>query len=157
MNDRSEKLSRLEEQFYEVERIVNYLNIRPKAYDMDELYYSNELHTLKMIKDNEGINQNELAEKTYRMKGATSVMVNKLEEKGLIEKKKDKTDRRHSRLYLTKKGEEVNENHIKYDRQVFEKWVEDMPVTEEQLDTTIYVLGEWIKYFRGKLYKSYND
>ncbi len=66
----------------------------PKYYGTEELLYTNEVHTLKIIAQNEGITQKQLTDKMFRTKGATSVMIKKLEKKGLIIRQEDKMDAR---------------------------------------------------------------
>lgn len=55
----------------------------------------------------DGLSQRELADRIY-VDGSTLVpVIDKMEENGLLERKPDPKDRRHNRLYLTKKSESV--------------------------------------------------
>ncbi len=61
----------------------------------------------------EGLSQKELADKIY-VDGSTLVpVIDKMETKGLIERKPDPKDRRHNRLYLTKRSESIVDSIIK--------------------------------------------
>ena len=71
-----------------------------------------EAHTLKMIALNEGISQTELSEQMYRTAGATSVMVDKLVEKGLVHRQRVDGDQRRYLLTLTDRGRLVHASHI---------------------------------------------
>ena len=82
MNTLNDKFSKLIDQFYTIEKVVNDLEKAPRSYGTNQKFYSNETHTLKKIAEHEGISQKELSVKMYRTKGATSVMIEKLLKKG---------------------------------------------------------------------------
>ncbi len=61
----------------------------------------------------EGLSQKELADKIY-VDGSTLVpVIDKMETKGLIERRPDPKDRRHNRLYLTERSESIVDSIIK--------------------------------------------
>lgn len=62
---------------------------------------------LKKLKLDNGITQNELAEKTYRNKSSMTRLLNKMMSKGYIAKKQLPTDKRKNGVFITQKGEEV--------------------------------------------------
>ena len=90
----TDEFNKLIQNFYEIERMICSLEKEPKTYNTDQLLYFNEVHTLGKIAQNEGISQKELSHAMYRTKGATSVIINKLLQKGLIEKSSGKGDMR---------------------------------------------------------------
>lgn len=135
-----ENAVRLIENLYTVERIITAMEKEPKCYGTDELLYANEVHTLKMIAQFRGITQKELTEKMFRTKGATSIMIKKLEKKGFITRQEDEMDARILRLYLTDKGKMVNELHLKYDEDKITQWMEDLKFSDEEVITTNQVL-----------------
>lgn len=137
---------RLMENLYMVERIVTATEKEPKCYGTEELLYTNEVHTLKIIAENEGITQKELTVKMFRTKGATSVMIKKLEKKGLIIRQEDKMDARILRLYLTDKGKTVNEVHLKYDEDKMDEWMEELSLSDEEVKNTNHVLEVFIEF-----------
>ena len=93
-----------------------------------------------MIAQFRGITQKELTEKMFRTKGATSIMIKKLEKKGFITRQEDEMDARILRLYLTDKGKMVNELHLKYDEDKITQWMEDLKFSDEEVITTNQVL-----------------
>ncbi|MGI0102039.1 MAG: MarR family winged helix-turn-helix transcriptional regulator [Nitrosotalea sp.] len=55
----------------------------------------------------DGLSQRELADKIYVDSSTLVPVIDKMEKNGLLERKLDSKDRRHNRLYLTKKSESV--------------------------------------------------
>lgn len=53
----------------------------------------------------EGLNQKELADKIYVDTSTLVPIIDKMEKNGLIDRRPDPNDRRHNRLFLTKKSE----------------------------------------------------
>lgn len=64
-------------------------------------------YILYFIDENEGCNQNKLAESTTKDSGAMTRSLNTLESKGLIERKKSYQDKREYLIYLTGKGKDL--------------------------------------------------
>ncbi|MDR1782276.1 MAG: MarR family winged helix-turn-helix transcriptional regulator [Bacilli bacterium] len=62
---------------------------------------------LLLIEENEKINQEFIAHETYRSKTLIAQNVNKLVNRGFIEKRVDLEDKRNNLLFLTEKGSEV--------------------------------------------------
>ena len=85
----------------------------------------------------------------FRTKGATSVMIKKLEKKGLIIRQEDKMDARILRLYLTDKGKTVNEVHLKYDEDKMSELMREVSLSDEEVNSTNHVLELFID-FAGK-------
>lgn len=56
---------------------------------------------------NEGLSQKELAQKLYLKAATITVMLNRMESAGLIERRPDGNDQRVSRVYLTGAGKKV--------------------------------------------------
>lgn len=67
---------------------------------------------LLMSIDENGITNNELAEKLNITKQASSKTIKALEQAGLVKSEKDNQDARASKIYLTQQGRELSE-HIK--------------------------------------------
>ncbi|WP_255217951.1 MarR family winged helix-turn-helix transcriptional regulator [Lactobacillus delbrueckii] len=68
--------------------------------------------TLALLSKNEGMKQAELARFTRVRPSSISEVVDRLERHGLIERRRDNSDHRVFRLYLTEKGREQNKrNH----------------------------------------------
>lgn len=145
MEDMKEAI-RLMENLYSVERVVSVMEKEPKHYGTEELLYANEVHTLKTVAQQEGITQKELTDKMFRTKGATSVMIRKLEKKGLIIRKEDEKDARIFRLYLTEKGKRVHKCHLEYDEKIIGRWMEELDFSREEIERTNQVLEKYISY-----------
>ena len=145
MIDMKEAL-RLMENLYAVERLVAAMEKEPKHYGTEELLYANEVHTLKMVAQQEGITQKELTDKMFRTKGATSVMIKKLEKKGLLIRGEDEKDARVFRLYLTEKGKRVHQIHLEYDEKIIGRWMEELDFSQEEITGTNHVLEKYIRY-----------
>ena len=120
-----------------------------------------EVHTLTMIADQPGITANELAKQWRRTKGAVSQNRAKLEEKGLICKKRSENDSRNLHLYVTSQGQELSDLHKRYD-------VDDLlslrsyllsQCSEDELESFYKVLEIYLQTFldsmddNGKIYK----
>lgn len=91
---------------------------------------------LIMIGEVPGITVNALKEKGGRTQGAISQRLIKFEERGLICKTRMETDRRHTQVWLTKKGEQVVEKvtalKIKHSQDVVDMFLEQ-GYTEDQI------------------------
>lgn len=128
-----EELWDLVDNLYIQGRQIRSMENKPRYYGSDILLYPNEVYTLKEIAQQEGINQTELSEVMFRTKGATSTVVQKLKQKGLVEQREDKKDSRFARLYPTEKGREVYQNHLEYDRRYVIRLSRHLDVTLEEL------------------------
>lgn len=134
---------------YKIGRYFRDAEKRPRYYGTDILMYPNEAYTLKAIVESEGINQKELSEQMVRTKGATSVVVKKLIQKGLVISKSESMDLRIGSLYPTEKGMQVYKAHRKYDEEYIDLVSnhanltrEDMEKLNEMLETLMNVIKE---------------
>jgi DNA-binding MarR family transcriptional regulator len=88
-------------------RIVNKVienQKRPRRYGIAEKLYPAEIHTLMTIGNNERLHVSELARLLGVTRGAASQMIDKLNKKGLIEKRVDSGNATRILLDLTNKG-----------------------------------------------------
>lgn len=125
---------------YLLGRQTRAMESNPRYYGGDVLLYPNEAYTLKMIAQEPGINHTELCERMFRTKGATSAVVRKLKQKGMVEQKDDEKDSRFSRLYVTEKGEQVYRNHLDYDRRYIDGLLKRLNVSVAELNVMNNVL-----------------
>lgn len=86
----------------------------------------------------DGLSQKELAERIHNKPATLTVMVDRMEKTGLVERRPDPTDQRVTRVYLTDKGREVTV-HVK----------EAIKATDEQ--TFSHFLPEELLLFRRLL------
>lgn len=134
-----------------VERMVsmNATNT-PVDYGNGEDYNSKEVHTLSYIVDYPGISASEIAYNWNRTKGAVSQIVKKLEEKGLIVRKKKPGNDKTVCLYVTEQGMELDRLHRAYDTRnykAFLKLIEEH-YTKEEIEKTFEVMDLWVKLSR---------
>ncbi len=64
---------------------------------------------LTRLREEEGLNQSHLGEKTFKDRHNITRILNLLERRGCIERRADKADKRVYRLFLTKTGQNVQE------------------------------------------------
>lgn len=131
---------------YAVDRILTALQKKPNEYAGTWLH-ANEAHTLKLIAQNEGISQAELSEQMYRTTGATSVMVDKLVKKGLVNRSRADGNQRRYLLTLTEKGITVNQAHMDYDDSHARRVEEGLGLSEEDLLITKRSLDRIISFY----------
>ncbi len=89
-----------------------------------------ELTYLNFLYEQNGMTQDELAKSSCVDKAAITRVIQRMEKKGVVERKSDECDKRANRIYLTEKAD--------YYKQLIEnvrqKWVDimDVHMTEEQ-------------------------
>jgi len=86
-----------------------------KIAKISDIEFSNEktpLLILSELSQRDGLSQSELVRSTH-MKGSTvSIAISKMEERGYIVKEDNNYDKRSVKIYLTKKGRELNDKII---------------------------------------------
>lgn len=97
-----------------------------------------EYECLRMVRKNEGINQEQLGEILNVDKAAVTRMLHNLEKKGYAVRKKDEQDRRSNRLYSTDKAMEIkfDENSAEI---LFYEWLLD-DLSPEELEAFQVIL-----------------
>jgi len=83
-------------------------NLVQAGYDHSSMH----MLLLGFLCEHEGVNQQTLTEYMFRDKTATTRWIDYLEEKGLVVRVPDKTDRRQKMIYMTKKGRQVVEESL---------------------------------------------
>jgi DNA-binding MarR family transcriptional regulator len=100
----------------------------------DMTFYRGEIHIIKMIGDYPGIYSSEIARKFGITRAVVHKTLRKLEERKLIVKQQDESDKKREKLFLTEKGKRAyqfhEEYHRQYDNRLFE-YVENL--SESQL------------------------
>ncbi|NRS47049.1 MarR family winged helix-turn-helix transcriptional regulator [Brevibacillus sp. HB2.2] len=103
---------------------------------------------LVVLWEEEGLTQNELAERTYKDKTNIARMLFLLEERGFIHRETDKKDRRSLRVYLTEKGRLLKDEVLPPSIEAYEKTVAGL--TEEEVNQfrrTLNIIYENVKNF----------
>ncbi|MCP4584138.1 MAG: MarR family transcriptional regulator [candidate division Zixibacteria bacterium] len=85
----------------------------PRKYGLDELIYPSEIHTIMIIGGKQGLGVADLAGRLGITKGAVSQMVNRLVDKGFINKSQDPDNGKRVILELTNKGKIAYYSHEK--------------------------------------------
>ncbi|SHJ48390.1 DNA-binding transcriptional regulator, MarR family [Dethiosulfatibacter aminovorans DSM 17477] len=99
------------------------------------------------IKRHEGVNQNELASVVGIDKASVSRVIRDLENRNLLFKEIDQSDRRHFRLFLTDKGKEEVEKSVEIQMRI---WLDCMKeINSEELNIS--------KEMMIKLYSNINE
>ncbi|MBN2401842.1 MAG: MarR family transcriptional regulator [Spirochaetes bacterium] len=87
---------------------------KTRYYGTDVPIYYAEIHVIKTIAENPGINIGGLAKLLGITKGSVSEVIKKLEKKGLVIKNTDPRNASRLSLMLTKKAEKANNYHLRY-------------------------------------------
>lgn len=77
------------------------------------------LQIMMRIWRQEGLNQQELANQTFKDKVSLSYLINNLEKKGLVKRQSDTEDRRNKRIFLTPQGLELRERVMPLIQQLY--------------------------------------
>ena len=141
-----EEISKMIEQLYTIDRIITAMQKKPHTYEGVRLY-ANEAHTLKAIAEEEGISQAALSDRMIRTKGATSVMVDKLVEKGLVLRERERGNQRRYLLTLTDKGRRVNAAHLAFDMAHADDLALALELSEAELSTVNRTLQKTIRFY----------
>lgn len=81
---------------------------RLKAYDLTPEQWS----ALNRLGEEDGLTQKDLAERTYKDSPNTTRIIDKLEKKGLLQRREDPEDRRAFQIFLTESGKSLREQII---------------------------------------------
>lgn len=106
-------------------------------------YSPAEVHMITRIAENPGITVTELARRGNRTKGAISQVVKRLEEKGLVEKRKNTENCSRTLLFATEEGRRLGQCHKERDQQRIEQMEKQLEaqVGQEALDRFYDVLA----------------
>ena len=128
-----EKLQLLLEASDKFIRVVNKLSALEKArfdFGTDQTLTPSEIHTVVAIAKNQNMNVTELAAHLGITKGAVSQMLNKIEKKGLIQRKKKGDNAREINLILTKDGQKAYEGHEQFHYDLYVEFIRSFSIEE---------------------------
>ena len=114
-----------------------YINEKMTEHGMDLTQHQYAI--LKLLVENEGSSQNDLAILTERDKTSMARLVNNMEAKDLITKVQGKVDRRKRRIYLTDTGKTVLNKAMPIMKKIEAELIKDLSPGEVQ--TTIQLLN----------------
>ncbi|MEJ5228446.1 MAG: MarR family transcriptional regulator [Pseudothermotoga sp.] len=92
---------------------------------------------LMVVEKHEGISQNEIAAKLNIRPATVAIMLRRMENAGLVERKPDEKDRRLQRVYLTEKGRGICDILRKETNRVEQIATEGFSEDEKHLLTTL--------------------
>ena len=142
----TDEIAQMIENLYTMDRIITAMQKRPIDYG-GVLLHANEAHTLKVIAQQEGISQTNLSEQMYRTKGATSIMVDKLVEKGLVHRQRVNGDQCRYLLSLTDLGRQIHNTHLARDEAHASWAAQHLGLKEDQLRSANDVLVQIIHFY----------
>jgi DNA-binding MarR family transcriptional regulator len=87
-----------------IRRIVQALRVSSRAAERDLGLSSPQLFVLHTVQQAEGLSINEIAERTLTHQSSVSVLVSRLEEKGMLSKRASAEDARRTEIMLTAEG-----------------------------------------------------
>jgi DNA-binding MarR family transcriptional regulator len=94
---------------------------------------------LAMLAEEDDLTQKELTRRTYSDANTVTAMLNRLEEKGLVERQLCDRDRRARRVHLTKKGRALERTLQNYAAPFHASLEKSLPVANRN------EIGEWLK------------
>lgn len=105
----------------------------------------NQMHAIEIIGHEKSLRMKELAEKLGITTGTLTVTVDRLEQKGLIERQPHETDRRSYRVVLTPSGKKHFKKHHEFHIKLTEEIVSALSPGE--LESFHEILGKVVKQF----------
>mgnify|MGYP001210683720 CR=1 FL=1 len=108
-----------------------------------------EMHTLTSIQENPGITASQLSKMWDRTPGAISQTLTKLQQKKLIERKKDEGNAKTILLYATPEGERLSRAHKTYDAADVAETMQELMknCTTQEIDDFFKVISYYIQLF----------
>ncbi|WP_420153366.1 MarR family winged helix-turn-helix transcriptional regulator [Siphonobacter sp.] len=76
-----------------------------KTYKVDLTFEM--VQVMSFLSENEGSNQQEIANATVKDKASLTYLIDNLTKRGLVHRREDEQDRRNKRIFLTEKGSEL--------------------------------------------------
>lgn len=124
----------------------------PRDYGTGKVLNMVEMHTLSMIADQPGVCVTDVAKMWNRTLGAASKNVNRLCDKGYVEKKKYPGNDKTIHLHPTELGENIARLHKQYDRENIAKILKYLTEvhTEEELMSFYRVLLTCTKLYEER-------
>ena len=91
------------------------------------------LGVLGIVAENPGISQNDLAMSLVLKKSAITKLVQSMESRGLIERRRSATDKRSNELRLTEAGTRAFDAFRAESRALHEAWFDEIPAAEREV------------------------
>lgn len=135
-----------------VDTFNNILQAEEKALlnGLDNNLSITEFHVIEKVYIKQKENQNsmkEIASSLNITQGSLTVSLNVLEKKGYVQKIKDNEDKRITLVFLTQKGEEINQKHMDFHKKMIDAIIKDM--NENELVNFIKSIELVSEYFKN--------
>jgi DNA-binding MarR family transcriptional regulator len=131
----------------EVKQLINSLSeifksIHQRSYHKvdNKNFYPGQPRLLSLIKENDGITQKDLSEKSFVTPATITGMLIKLEANSYIYRIPDETDKRIMRVYLTDEGRNFTDKCEKYMAKMVEQLFDGF--TAEELETFSHLVNK---------------
>lgn len=106
----------------------------------DVMLYPVETHTIDIIGNNPGINASMIASELKKTLSASSQILKKLEQKGLVSRIKNPDNNREYNLYLTDTSKKIFELHEQFDNRIMNRYISNFTnFTDEEIKAYIKV------------------
>ena len=105
-----------------------------------------EIHIIEIIGDIPGSILTDIANKLYVTKATASVSINRLVEKGLVERRPLESDKRKQGLVLTQDGKDCYNAHGAFHKQLIEALTKDFKLNEKQ--ELVKGLKQMLEFFK---------
>lgn len=124
-----------------------------RDYGTGDVLTTVEVHMLTQIEENPAITNAELAVLWLRSASAVSQTVTKLVKKGLVEKKKEKGNKKTVHLYVTEEGALLSLSHKKYDIADIMETLQILrkDCSSEEIDTFYKVLRNYLNILEAEI------
>lgn len=106
---------------------------------------------LRMLAENDGMTQSEIAEKLDIRPSSLGELVRKLVENGFVERRQNEKDKRVINVYLTEKGREIEGQFINKRQQSAESWCAGL--SEDEKEQLSGLLGKLISSMEESMSK----
>ncbi|EFC91901.1 transcriptional regulator, MarR family [Dethiosulfovibrio peptidovorans DSM 11002] len=102
-----------------------------------------QMRTIGVIGRNRNLRMKDIAEKMELTTGTVTVMVDRLQEMGLVERCRNEMDRRSYRIVLSSKGEEYFQRHSQKQRELVKRLA--LKLNDDEQDNLIGFLGRFLE------------
>lgn len=89
---------------------------------------------------NDGVNQQILAQKTFKDKSSLSYLINNLEKRNLVFRKEDNNDRRNKLIYLTEAGDNLRHEFNPLLNNIYTQMAKELDIRE--IDNVIAYMSD---------------
>ncbi len=105
-----------------------------------------EIHIIEIVGDSPGIILTDIANLMYITKATASVSVNRLVDKGLLERVPEKNDKRKHGLVLTGEGHKCYDAHSVFHNRLIEALMKDFKLNEKE--ELVKALKQMLEFFK---------